>query len=89
LRISLNSKTEMVMIIMNDTQHISILIKQSPIEMFNQINQLKKMNEELQCIDSLQQMTIERLNKEINLLRESLYLLEQQHKLMLVQNTSI
>jgi len=79
----------MVMIIMNDTQNISILIKQSPIEMFNQINQLKKMNEELQCIDSLQQMTIERLNKEINLLRESLYLLEQQHKLMLVQNTSM
>ena len=79
----------MVMIIMNDTQYISILIKQSPIEMFNQINQLKKMNEELQCIDSLQQMTIERLNKEINLLRESLYLLEQQHKLMLVQNTSM
>ena len=77
------------MIIMNDTQNISILIKQSPIEMFNQINQLKKMNEELQCIDSLQQMTIERLNKEINLLRESLYLLEQQHKLMLVQNTSM
>jgi hypothetical protein len=74
---------------MNDTQYISILIKQSPIEMFNQINQLKKMNEELQCIDSLQQMTIERLNKEINLLRESLYLLEQQHKLMLVQNTSM
>lgn len=78
----------MVMIIMNDTQHISTLIKQSPIEMFNQINQLKKINEELQCIDSLQQMTIERLNKEINLLRESLYLLEQQHKLMLVQQTS-
>ncbi len=76
------------MIIMNDTQHISTLIKQSPIEMFNQINQLKKINEELQCIDSLQQMTIERLNKEINLLRESLYLLEQQHKLMLVQQTS-
>jgi ribosomal protein L29 len=74
---------------MNDTQNISILIKQSPIEMFNQINQLKKFNEELQCIDSLQQMTIERLNKEINLLRESLYLLEQQHKLMLVQNTSM
>jgi ribosomal protein L29 len=79
----------MVMIIMNDTQHISTLIKQSPIEMFNQINQLKKINEELQCIDSLQQMTIERLNKEINLLRESLYLLEQQHKLMLVQNASM
>jgi ribosomal protein L29 len=79
----------MVMIIMNDTQYITILIKQSPIEMFNQINQLIKMNEELQCIDSLQQMTIERLNKEINLLRESLYLLEQQHKLMLVQNTSM
>lgn len=77
------------MIIMNDTQHISTLIKQSPIEMFNQINQLKKINEELQCIDSLQQMTIERLNKEINLLRESLYLLEQQHKLMLVQNASM
>jgi ribosomal protein L29 len=57
--------------------------------MFNQINQLKKINEELQCIDSLQQMTIERLNKEINLLRESLYLLEQQHKLMLVQNASM
>lgn len=79
----------MVMIIMNDTQHISTLIKQSPIEMFNQINKLKKFNEELQCIDSLQQMTIERLNKEINLLRESLYLLEQQHKLMLVQNASM
>ena len=77
------------MIIMNDTQHISTLIKQTPIEMFNQINQLKKINEELQCIDSLQQMTIERLNKEINLLRESLYLLEQQHKLMLVQNASM
>lgn len=77
----------MVMIIMNDTQHISTLIKQSPIEMFNQINKLKKFNEELQCIDSLQQITIERLNKEINLLRESLYLLEQQHKLMLVEKT--
>ena len=48
------------MIIMNDTQDISILIKQSPLEMFNQIQHLKKHNEELQSIDSLQQMTIER-----------------------------
>lgn len=68
------------MIIMNDTQDISILIKQSPLEMFKQINDLKKINEELQCIDSLQQATIERLNKEIYRLRESLFLLEQQCK---------
>lgn len=77
------------MIIMNDTQDISILIKQSPLEMFNQIQQLKKHNEELQSIDSLQQMTIERLNKEIYRLRESLFLLEDQYKRSLVQNTSI
>lgn len=79
----------MMMIIMNDTQDISILIKQSPLEMFNQIQQLKKHNEELQSIDSLQQMTIERLNKEVHRLRESLFLLEDQYKRTLVQNTSI
>jgi predicted nuclease with TOPRIM domain len=78
-----------MMIIMNDTQDISILIKQSPLEMFNQIQQLKKHNEELQSIDSLQQMTIERLNKEVHRLRESLFLLEDQYKRTLVQNTSI
>jgi predicted nuclease with TOPRIM domain len=77
------------MIIMNDTQDISILIKQSPLEMFNQIQHLKKHNEELQSIDSLQQMTIERLNKEVHRLRESLFLLEDQYKRTLVQNTSI
>ncbi len=74
---------------MNDTQDISILIKQSPLEMFNQIQHLKKHNEELQSIDSLQQMTIERLNKEVHRLRESLFLLEDQYKRSLVQNTSI
>ena len=79
----------MMMIIMNDTQDISILIKQSPLEMFNQIQHLKKHNEELQSIDSLQQMTIERLNKEVHRLRESLFLLEDQYKRTLVQNTSI
>jgi hypothetical protein len=62
----------MGMIIMNDIQDISILTKQ--------INDLKKYNEELQCIDSLQQITIERLNKEIYRLRESLFLLEKQCK---------
>lgn len=77
------------MIIMNNTQDISILIKQSPLEMFNQIQQLKKHNEELQSIDSLQQMTIERLNKEVHRLRESLFLLEDQYKRSLVQNTSM
>jgi len=66
---------------MNDTQDTSILIKQ--------INDLKKHNEELQSIDSLQQMTIERLNKEVHRLRESLFLLEDQYKRSLVQNTSI
>jgi predicted nuclease with TOPRIM domain len=66
---------------MNDIQDISILIKQ--------INDLKKHNEELQSIDSLQQMTIERLNKEVHRLRESLFLLEDQYKRSLVQNTSI
>lgn len=81
--------TGKIMIIMNDTQDISILIKQSPLEMFNQIQQLKKHNEELQSIDSLQQMTIERLNKEVHRLRESLFLLEDQYKRTLVQNTSI
>ena len=68
-------------IMMNDTQDTSILIKQ--------INDLKKHNEELQSIDSLQQMTIERLNKEVHRLRESLFLLEDQYKRSLVQNTSI
>jgi hypothetical protein len=66
------------MIIMNDTQDISIFIKQ--------INDLKKHNEELQSIDFLQQMTIERLNKEVHRLRESLFLLEDQYKRSLVQN---
>ena len=74
---------------MNDIQDISILIKQSPLEMFNQIQHLKKHNEELQSIDSLQQMTIERLNKEVHRLRESLFLLEDQYKRTLVQNNSI
>lgn len=74
---------------MNNTQDVSILIEQSPLEMFNQINQLKKQNEELQSIDSLQQMTIERLNKEINRLRESLYLLENQYKRSLIHNNPI
>jgi ribosomal protein L29 len=74
---------------MNDIQDISILIKQSPLEMFNQIQHLKKHNEELQSIDSLQQMTIERLNKEVHRLRESLFLLEDQYKRTLVQNASM
>ena len=76
-------------IMMNDIQDISILIKQSPLEMFNQIQHLKKHNEELQSIDSLQQMTIERLNKEVHRLRESLFLLEDQYKRTLVQNASM
>jgi len=74
---------------MNDTQDISILIEQSSLEMFNQINQLKKLNEELQSIDSLQQMTIERLNKEIYRLRESLCLLENQYKRSFVHNNTV
>jgi hypothetical protein len=45
-------------------------------------------NQELQSLDGLQNLAIERLNKEINLLRESLFVLEQQNKLMLVQQTS-
>jgi hypothetical protein len=57
---------------MNDAQDISVLI--------NQINDLKKFNEELQSIDSLQQLMIEKLNKEVYNLRESLFLLEQQYK---------
>jgi hypothetical protein len=57
---------------MNDAQDISVLI--------NQINDLKKFNEELQFIDSLQQLMIEKLNKEVYNLRESLFLLEQQYK---------
>lgn len=61
----------MVMIV-NDAQDISVLI--------NQINDLKKFNEELQSIDSLQQLMIEKLNKEVYNLRESLFLLEQQYK---------
>ena len=59
------------MIIMNDTQDASVLIKQ--------VDNLKKLNEELQSIDSLQQTIIEKLNKEVYNLRESLFLLEQQY----------
>lgn len=61
-----------MVMIMNDAQDISVLI--------NQINDLKKFNEELQFIDSLQQLMIEKLNKEVYNLRESLFLLEQQYK---------
>jgi hypothetical protein len=61
-----------MVMIMNDAQDISVLI--------NQINDLKKFNEELQSIDSLQQLMIEKLNKEVYNLRESLFLLEQQYK---------
>lgn len=71
MHISLNSKTETEMIIMNDTQDASVLIKQ--------VDNLKKLNEELQSIDSLQQTIIEKLNKEVYNLRESLFLLEQQY----------
>lgn len=56
---------------MNDTQDASVLIKQ--------VDNLKKLNEELQSIDSLQQTIIEKLNKEVYNLRESLFLLEQQY----------
>ena len=56
---------------MNDTQDASVLIKQ--------VDNLKKLNEELQAIDSLQQTIIEKLNKEVYNLRESLFLLEQQY----------
>ena len=56
---------------MNDTQDASVLIKQ--------VYNLKKLNEELQSIDSLQQTIIEKLNKEVYNLRESLFLLEQQY----------
>jgi len=41
----------------------------------------------LQCLDGLQQMTIERLNKEISRLRESLFLLEDQYKRSLISNS--
>jgi hypothetical protein len=61
-----------MVMIMNDAQDISVLI--------NQINDLKKFNEELQSIDSLQLLMIEKLNKEVYNLRESLFLLEQQYK---------
>jgi len=54
--------------------------------LISQLRLYMKCNEELQSLDGMQQMAIERLNKEINLLRESLFLLEQQHKLMLVKN---
>jgi predicted nuclease with TOPRIM domain len=56
-------------------------------ELVKTIEQLKKHNEELQCLHGLQQMTIERLNKEISRLRESLFLLEDQYKRSLVSNS--
>jgi predicted nuclease with TOPRIM domain len=56
-------------------------------ELLKKIEQLEKHNEELQCLDGLQQMTIERLNKEISRLRESLFLLEDQYKRSLISNS--
>jgi hypothetical protein len=56
--------------------------------LISQLRLYMKCNEELQSLDGMQQMAIERLNKEINLLRESLHMLEQKYKLMLVQQTS-
>ena len=56
-------------------------------ELVKTIEQLKKHNEELQCLDGLQQITIERLNKEISRLRESLFLLEDQYKRSLISNS--
>jgi len=56
-------------------------------ELVKKIEQLEKHNEELQSLDSLQQMTIERLNKEVSRLRESLFLLEDQHKRSLINNS--
>lgn len=54
--------------------------------LIHQLRLYMKCNEELQSLDGMQQLAIERLNKEINFLRESLFLFEQQHKLMLVKN---
>jgi len=68
-----------------------VFIAMARNEMPRLIKQLRlymKCNEELQSLDGMQQMAIERLNKEVSLLRESLRVLEQQHKLMLVQQVS-
>ena len=56
-------------------------------ELVKKIEQLEKHNEELQSLDSLQQMTIERLNKEVSRLRESLFLLEDHHRRSLINNS--
>lgn len=56
-------------------------------ELVKKIEQLEKHNEELQSLDSLQQMTIERLNKEVSRLRESLFLLEDQYRRSLINNS--
>ena len=56
-------------------------------ELVKKIEQLEKHNEELQSLDRLQQMTIERLNKEVSRLRESLFLLEDQYRRSLINNS--
>lgn len=80
---------------LRDLQKIESSIKEIQYEEFvttivpKLIKQLRSYifyNEELQSLDNMQNLNIERLNKEVNSLRESLFLLEQQHKLMLVKN---
>lgn len=48
--------------------------------LISQLRLYMKCNEELQSLDGMQQMAIERLNKEVNLLRESIFLLQQKYK---------
>ena len=80
---------------LKDLENIESKIKEIQYEEFvttivpkliKQVRSYIFYNQELQSLDTMQNLNIERLNKEVSSLRESLFLLEQQHKLMLVKN---
>ena len=68
-----------------DFAFIAMARNQMPI-LVKQLRLYMQNNEQLQELDGMQQSMIERLNHEVARLRESLKVLEDQHKLMLVQN---
>ena len=52
------------------------------------VKELKSCNEELQSLDGMQQVMIEKLNHEISRLRESVFVLEDQQRRNLALNLS-
>ncbi len=69
-----------------DFAFIAMARTQMPI-LVKQLRLYMQNNEQMQSLDGMQQSMIERLNHEVARLRESIKVLEDQHRLMLVEKS--